>query len=238
MNRQELLDLAYRRESRLHVGNPGYVKWLKHFTVEAAREDAGRAGDITTRSVLKEDKVRRARIVAKENGIVAGIEEARWFYEQRGIGAKPSKKDGDPVSPGDVVLELSGREFALLETERTGLNLLQRMSGIATLTNGLVRKAKPLLVAATRKTHWGSLDNKAVAVGGGGTHRLALWESILIKENHLEALSLEGESDAIEEALRRAWAGRDRAVFIEIEVRNTDEAIRAAGCLVSLMEKL
>jgi nicotinate-nucleotide pyrophosphorylase (carboxylating) len=165
---------------------------------------------------------------------VAGMEEAAWFYGQHGIIAIPVKKDGDEAGPGDLMMKLEGRESALLETERTGLNILQRMSGIATLTRRIVRKAEPMLVVATRKTPWGSLDNKAVAVGGGGTHRLGLWESILIKENHLEALSMEGEFDVIGEALKRAWAEREKAVFIEIEARNFSEAMKAAKAFVSL----
>lgn len=235
MNGLKLLNLAYRRENQLHINNPEYVKWLKHFTIEALEEDIGKAGDITTHSVLTKNIIRKAKIIAKEKGIVAGIEEATWFYNQYGIESKSIKKDGDPVNPGDVILELEGYEFELLKTERTALNLLQRMSGIATLTNDLVKKCYPLLVAATRKTHWGNLDNKAVSVGGGGTHRLALWESILIKENHLEALSREGEFDVIEESLRRAWANKDKAIFIEIEVGNIKDAIKASNCFISLM---
>lgn len=237
MTRKQLLNLAYQRGGQLHVDNPDYVKWLKHFTIDATKQDMGRAGDITTRSVLTKNTTRKAKIIAKKKGIIAGIEEAVWFYKQYGIKIKKIKKDGDSVKPGDLVLELTGREFELLETERTGLNLIQRMSGIATLTNNLVRKCHPMLVAATRKTHWGNLDNKAVSVGGGGTHRLGLWESILIKENHLHALRQEGVSEVIEEALKRAWQKRDKAIFIEIEVENIIDALKAAQCFISLMDK-
>jgi nicotinate-nucleotide pyrophosphorylase (carboxylating) len=237
MNRKRLLDTAYRRDKALTVSSNEYLKWLMRFTTEAVREDLRKPGDITTESVLRKDPKVGARITAKKDGTVAGIEEAVWFYRQYGIGVKSLKNDGERVSAGEGVLILEGEESALLETERTGLNLLQRMSGIATLTNELVVKARPMLVAATRKTQWGSLDNKAVAVGGGGTHRLGLWESILIKENHLEALSKEGSFDVIEEALGRAWKNRRKAVFIEIEVRNFAEAMKAAETFVSLMDR-
>ena len=236
MNRQELIDLAYRRGDNLHVGDPEYQKNLRRFTIAAVEEDLGKTGDITVKSVLSNNKIRKAKIVAKEAGVLAGIEEAVWFYDHYDIAVTTYKGDGDRVDTGDLVLELEGKEFILLKTERVGLNLMQRMSGIATLTNDLVRKCEPLLVAATRKTHWGNLDNKAVSVGGGGTHRLGLWESILIKENHLASLSKEGDFDVIQEALRRAWKGRDKAVFVEIEVVSVEDAIKAASCFTTLMD--
>jgi nicotinate-nucleotide pyrophosphorylase (carboxylating) len=220
----------------LNVGNPDYLKCLKRFTLEAVQEDLGHSGDITVKSVLRDNRRRKAKVIAKERGILAGIEEAVWFYDQYGVEISPIKQDGDRVIKGDLILELQGQEFTLLETERVGLNLIQRMSGIASLTNKLVQDSEPLLVVATRKTHWGDLDNKAVSVGGGGTHRLGLWESILIKENHLASLSKEGEFDVIEEALTRAWQNRDKAVFIEIEVVCIDDAIKAASQFAKLME--
>jgi nicotinate-nucleotide pyrophosphorylase (carboxylating) len=237
MDRQQLTDLAYRRGDKLHVDDDDYLRALRRFTVEAVEEDVGKAGDITVDAVLRENGQRKAKVIAKEKGVIAGIEEANWFYGQYGVQVSQVKQDGDRVEQGDLVLEFHGREFELLKTERVGLNLIQRMSGIATLTNDLVRRCQPLLVAATRKTHWGSLDNKAVSIGGGGTHRLGLWESILIKENHLASLADEGDFDVIEEALNRAWHHRDRSVFIEIEVQTTEDALKAAGHFVSFLEE-
>jgi len=236
MDRKQRLDLAYRRGDKLHIGDSDYLKCLRRFTIEALEEDVGRVGDITVGAVLRENNNRKAQIITKEQGVIAGIEEAIWFYDQYGIAVEPLKRDGDVVEKGDVILKLQGGEFELLRTERTGLNLLQRMSGIATLTNALVKKNTPLLLAATRKTHWGGLDNKAVSVGGGGTHRLGLWESILIKENHLASLADEGDFDVIEEAIHRAWQHKDEAVFIEIEVVTIEDAIKAAGHFTAYLE--
>ena len=237
MNRKKLLDLAYKRNRKLHIDNKDYIRCLKRFTVEALREDVGKNGDITVNSILAKNSQRKAKIVVKEAGVIAGIEEAVWFYSKYDVAVKQLKKDGSKIKKGDVVLELKGKEFDLLKTERVGLNLLQRMSGIATLTNELVEKCKPLLVAATRKTHWGNLDNKAVSLGGGGTHRLGLWESILIKENHLASLSKEGSFDAIKQSLDRAWVNRDKAVFIEIEVESLKDALKAAEYFNLLMSR-
>ncbi len=228
MNRKELLNRAYMRNEKLNLNDFDYKMNLRIFTIEAIKQDIGK-GDITTNSVLEKNEKRKAHLIAKTDGFVAGIEEAIWFYGQFDIKAKSLKNDGDEIKKNDVILELEGKEFDLLKTERTGLNLLQRMSGIATLTHEVVEKASPMLVAATRKAHWGFLDNKAVAVGGGLTHRLGLWESILIKENHLESLSKEFDSNVFEEAIKRAWKNKEKSNFIEIEVKNKEQAVKAAA---------
>ena len=236
MKRSRLLNLAYRRGDKLHLDNPDYLMFLKQFTLQAMKADLGRAGDITTATVLTANSTRKVQITAKEQGLIAGIEEVVWFFDQYGIKTKPHKKDGIKVKSGDVIIELVGKEFELLKTERTALNLLQRMSGIATVTNTLAKKASSVIVAATRKTPWSYLDNKAVSVGGGATHRLGLWESILIKDNHLEGLSKEVRGNVIKEALSRAWKNRHRAVFIEIEVESVRDAMVAATTFFALIE--
>lgn len=233
-SKSRLIDLAYKREEFLRIDNPDYTRQLKCFTFGLLKEDLGKKGDITTEAVLRSRNIKEASIVAKEKGVLAGIEELGWFYAQNNLKTTSIRKDGDIVEPGDVVIKLNGSLQALLKTERVGLNLLQRMSGIATLTHKLAQQSKPVLVAATRKTPWGNLDNKAVSVGGGATHRLGLWESILIKENHLEALVQEGVEDTIAEAIRRAWQHRKEAVFIEIEVETIRAALQAAEQFVAL----
>ncbi len=107
-------------------------------------------------------------------------------------------KDGDKIRQGDKALSLSGALETLLRTERVGLDLLGRMSGIATAANELVQKVNKISktkIAATRKTLWGNLDKKAVFLGGGLTHRLGLWQAVLVKENHLTALKSLGIKD-------------------------------------------
>lgn len=234
MRRKELLTLGFRRYESLKLSSPEYLKWVKRFTSDVLEQDLGETGDITTLSIFGE-KTHPAKAVVrvKEDGVVAGVEEVTWFYAQNGIEVKPCKKDGDRVNGGDAVLELRGSERSLLETERTGLEVLQRMSGIASMTRRLVDKIRAegedTLVVATRKTHWQLLDKKAVYLGGGGTHRLGLWESMIIKDNHLEGLKREGFDEGyVEEALKRAWKKREKAVFIEIEVENSLDALKAA----------
>jgi nicotinate-nucleotide pyrophosphorylase (carboxylating) len=234
MNRRELLTLGFKRIKDLEMDNPEYLKWVKRFTLDVLEQDLGEIGDITTLSIFG-DKAYPAKAVVrvKEDGVIAGIEEVTWFYEQKGINVKPYKHDGDRVNDGDTVLELNGSARSLLETERTGLKVLQRLSGIASMTKRLIDtiddEGRETMVVATRKTHWQLLDKKAVCLGGGGTHRLGLWDSMLIKDNHLEGLKREGYGeDYVDEALKRVWAQREKAAFIEIEVENDLDAIKAA----------
>lgn len=231
MDREELILRAYGRGDSLTIENPVYLDRVRAFTTGMVDEDVRDTGDITSRSVLAGfDLSSKATIVSKDHGVVAGVEEATWFYNRFGLQVEAAKRDGEHIEPDQVIIRLKGTCSDMLKTERTGLNLLQRMSGIATLTRQVLDKVRGtgLHIAATRKTHWGALDNKAVAVAGGMTHRLGLWESILIKENHLTVLRKNGYADSyIEEALQRAWQW-PRKNFIEIEVTTPEEARRAA----------
>ncbi len=242
MNRKDLLNRGFKRGDGLVLSNPTYLTWVKRFTEDVLAQDLGARGDITTTALFGERTASaRAVIRAKEDGVVAGITEVTWFYEKHGVIVTPHKRDGDAIRAGDTVLELRASEKRLLETERTGLKVLQRMSGIASMTRRLIDALEAAgadtMVTATRKTHWPLLDKKAVYVGGGGTHRLGLWESILIKDNHLEGLQREGHGeDCIQEALTRAWPHRDLAAFIEIEVEDEADAVTAAKTFNALQE--
>lgn len=233
MERNKLIEKAYDRSAKLSMKESDYIDEVRIFTSRSMENDVRKA-DITTESVLKEDEVLRAVIKAKEDGIISGLDEVLWFYNENNIRARTPFSSGDRIKEGNVLIELEGHESELLKTERSGLNILQRMSGIATMTNRLSEKADPTVIVGTRKTHWGLLDNKAITDGGGMSHRLGLWEAILIKENHLEAIKAEGDDDAIPEALRRAWMRRKDAAFIEIEVKDIKEAMHAARSFQSL----
>jgi len=228
LDKIKLILEAYNRSEFLNLENPTYLNRVKDFTEKWLQEDVG-IGDITTKGLLLKDSKVKAIIKAKSSGIIAGIKEAEWFYNNHNIEVKVMKKDGNPVKKGDTIFELDGNESDLLETERAGLNLLQRMSGIATLTHEMVEKikGKKVEIVPPRKNHWGLLDKKAVYLGGGLTHRLGLWESILIKENHLEAIKNEGCDNCIEIALERAFKF-EGTVFIEIEVENINDCLKAA----------
>jgi nicotinate-nucleotide pyrophosphorylase (carboxylating) len=196
------------------------------------RDDLARAGDITSKAVLvgKLNLQVTASVAVKETGVIAGLEEVSWFYRQYGISVSTTMKDGDNIKSGDIVLKLEGKLKKILMTERVGMNIVQRMSGIATQASFLVKRAYPVLIAGTRKTLWGAIDNKAVRVGGGVTHRLGLWDAILIKDNHLALVG-------IETSIQRAWEARDSAAFIEIEVGSTKQAVECAVIFKKLIEK-
>jgi nicotinate-nucleotide pyrophosphorylase (carboxylating) len=187
-------------------------------------EDAP-SGDLTSGALAPLGRC-RAEIRAKEPGVVAGVEEASALFSHFGISVAPALPDGGACRAGSLVMALEGDAEGILLVERTALNILSRMSGIATATRAMAAEAgkvnPSLRIAATRKTCPGmrALDKKAVVLGGGEAHRATLSGMILIKDNHLKLVSLE-------EAIRRA-RGRCPPGKIEVEVTSGEEAVRAA----------
>ena len=207
--------------------------------------DALFAADVSPRDLtvtaleLPEERV-TAEIVAREPGIAAGLEEFAFFLRASQITVDLLVKDGDGFKSGDALARLQGDESKLLAAERVGLNLLQRMCGIATAANRIqsrvARRNPHSRLVATRKTPSGLLDKRATHLGGAGTHRLGLGDAILVKNNHL-ALLAASEEEAAPIAIERAWAMRQEAAFIEVEVRGAAAAIAAAAKFRSLREQ-
>jgi nicotinate-nucleotide pyrophosphorylase (carboxylating) len=183
-------------------------------------------GDITTDSVIPPGTTCTATIIAKEAGIICGLSEAERLFSHFGVQVTRTFPDGAHVHQGDVVLTLKGNASFILLLERTTLNIIGRMSGIATKTKSFVDLIRTTgsncRVAATRKTSPGmrTLDKKAVAIGGGDPHRHSLSDGVLIKDNHLALVPL---ADAIASAKARSLYSK-----IEVETENTDSAVRAA----------
>lgn len=190
-------------------------------------EDIGE-GDVTAAAIIPQNLTAKAEVIAKAEGIVAGLEEAAILAESMGLKAEAKTADGNKVKNKQVLMGLSGDAKTILSVERTLLNLLSRMSGIATKTNALqeqLKKAKvKARIAATRKSAPGLLyfDKKAVAVGGGDPHRLHLDDMILIKDNHLAIVG------SPEEAVKKAKANTSFSKKIEVEVTTTQDALKAA----------
>ena len=201
MNRQKLVETAYQKGKELNLNNKVYLEWLDSFFVKEYNDDVG-ADDITSRAILKKNECRNAFLNIKASGVIAGIEEVSYFLKKHHLIVKAYQKDGEEALKGETVLEVIGKQKDILATERIALNVLQRMSGIATETKKLTEllKGHNTRVAATRKTFLRYLDKKAVFLGGGLTHRFGLWDSILIKDNHLETLKSEAITDYIEKA--------------------------------------
>lgn len=188
----------------------------------ALAEDVG-PGDVTTAATVSGDIGGRARIVAKQSGIVSGIDAMTETYDQVDpeLTVAIEIPDGHPVEPGSRVATIEGAFSSLLIAERTALNFLQRLSGVATLTRAFVDRIAEtgVTIVDTRKTTpgWRQLEKQAVVDGGGGNHRMGLHDAYLIKENHITA------AGGIEAALSRVAVANDAGLPVEIEVRSVDE---------------
>lgn len=181
-------------------------------------------GDITSEAIIPENLDARAVIVAKQNGVIAGIEEARSLFEYFNVEVKQHVRDGDDVEEGEKLLEVYGNARKILLVERTALNIIGRMSGIATMTKRILKMVRrvneKVRIAGTRKTLLKPIDKKAILIGGGEMHRFSLSDAILIKDNHLSLVPLE-------DAVRRAKAFSAYKI-VEVEVDNVKDALRAA----------
>ncbi|MFZ4524538.1 MAG: carboxylating nicotinate-nucleotide diphosphorylase [Chlorobium sp.] len=206
--------------------------------VMLALEEDRYTGDITTLATIEPFQEGSAVLRAKENGIVAGLDVVVQVFAacDPGLSFKLYRQDGEAVLCGEVILEVTGKLAPLLVGERTALNFMQRMSGIATRTRGYVDKVSHtgVKILDTRKTAPGLryFDKEAVKIGGGQNHRFGLFDMILIKDNHIDA------SGGIAPAIRRAQIYRETQqldVKIETEVRSMDELSKALVCLPDII---
>jgi nicotinate-nucleotide pyrophosphorylase (carboxylating) len=254
MNKSSLILKFFQKAHLLTVINPAYCQTISTLFKWMIDNDQIHR-DITTQFLnLKSTTI--AKIISREDATTAGIEEITYLLKKiTHLSFSPYKKDGEKIKKNQTIAEIKGQAREILAHERIILNILQRMSGIATATNRLINlinvgdakegsqipaspalspskvegdfedvsgklsRQDPLLIAATRKTPWMSLDKKAVAVGGGLTHRLNLSDGILIKDNHLANIS-------VAEALKTVF-NKVKGELIEIEVKNEKEAISA-----------
>ena len=191
----------------------------------AFAEDIG-DGDHTTLCCIPDTAMGKSRLLIKEPGILAGVEIARKIFHRFDPDLKMTVyiEDGTAVKPGDVAFVVEGRVQSLLQTERLMLNVMQRMSGIATMTHRYVKKLEGLhtRILDTRKTTPGMrmLEKEAVKIGGGVNHRIGLFDMILLKDNHVDF------AGGIENAISRCHdylKAKGKDLKIEIEVRNLDE---------------
>lgn len=197
-------------------------------------EDVGK-GDITS-NLLPRKKI-TASIISRQDGIIAGVQYVKYIFVSRGCKVKILKKDGSKIKPNQKIIIVSGFAHIILSCERTALNLLSRMSGIATQTSHLVNKIKKVnsrvKLYSTRKTAPGLrlFDKDAVVIGGGNRHRMSLDQMIMIKDNHLAV------SDSVVELVQMA---RRKYKTVEVEVENLNDAILAAraGASIIMLDNL
>ena len=197
----------------------------------AFAEDIG-DGDHTTLCCIPAEQMGESKLLIKEEGIFAGVEIAKQVFHRFDptMEVEVYIEDGAHVKPGDIVMSVKGKEQSLLQTERLMLNILQRMSGIATMTHryqqALIDAGTKTRVLDTRKTTPGMrmLEKDAVRIGGGSNHRIGLFDMILIKDNHVDFAG--GITNAID-AAKKYCKENGKDLKIEIEVRNEDEIRQA-----------
>ena len=201
-------------------------KILEERLLRMLAEDLGQ-GDLTTTLIIPDLSTSNAEVIANEEGITAGIEEAKVLLESLELKVQTTVADGDRIRKRQTIMRISGNTRTILSAERTMLNLVSRMSGIATMTRRLVdrlrKRGLKTRIACTRKTAPGLLyfDKKAVWIGGGDTHRLHLDDLILIKDNHITVAG--GLAEAIGKAKKASFSKK-----IEIEVTSKKDAVAAA----------
>jgi nicotinate-nucleotide pyrophosphorylase (carboxylating) len=187
------------------------------------KEDLGK-GDITSEALLSNEKV-QAEIIAKESCVLAGLKEAIALFKLVNVRTRTKLKEGLRIRKSTTVLELNGKVKDILKAERTALNFLMKLSGIATLTSEFIEKARKvnsnLVIAGTRKTTPGlrKYEKRAILVAGGYPHRYGLYDKILIKSNHIRVIG------SVRECIARA---KRVSKEVEIEVENLSQAIEAA----------
>ncbi|MCL1978216.1 MAG: carboxylating nicotinate-nucleotide diphosphorylase [Candidatus Bathyarchaeota archaeon] len=203
------------------------IKLIEKRLIQLLNDDVGQ-GDVTADAIIPADFIVTAEVIAKEPGIVAGIKEAGILAQIMDLKVKTNVVDGEQVKDKQVLMQITGDAQAILTVERTLLNLLSRMCGIATATRKFTEKLKnaksSAKIAATRKTAPGLLyfDKKAVAIGGGDPHRLHLDDMILIKDNHIAVI---GDSA---KAVKLAKENGSFSKKIEVEITKSTDILRVA----------
>lgn len=206
--------------------------------IQSALDEDIQSGDVTTQAIIPESVPGKGKFLIKANGVIAGLSIAQKVFQlaDEGIVFNQFIDDGTKVNRGDIAAEVTGKASSILTAERTALNFLQRMSGIATLTNKFVEeishtKAK---ILDTRKTVPGLrlLDKEAVRLGGGKNHRIGLFDMFLIKDNHIE---IAGSITNAVNACRKFQQKRNSNFKIEVETKNLDEVKEALTCNVDII---
>ncbi len=195
-------------------------------------EDIG-DGDHTSLSCIPPTTMGKSQLIVKEKGVLAGVEVAQTIFEAFDPDLKMTVfiKDGTEVNPGDIAFEVEGKVLSLLQTERLMLNIMQRMSGVATVARRYTKRLEgtKTRILDTRKTTPGlrMLEKEAVKIGGGTNHRIGLFDMILLKDNHVDFSG--GIANAINHA-KQYCQEKSKDLKIEIEVRNFDELQQALDC--------
>ena len=232
MDRKERVKQVYQQGGNLNFGNQEYSRQVGNFISTALREDVG-TGDITTQTVIPTGLEMSAVIKSKESGVFCGQQELNFLYKSQNVSLKFFIADGQEVVKNQKLVELTGSAQTLLTLERVGLNIVRRMSGIATATRSYAQllRGSGAQVAATRKVITCELmEKRAVYVGGGLTHRIGLDKHIMIKDCHLDIIRKFQGVEAIESVIA---ACENVKIPVEIEVETLEDGLLAAQIFAS-----
>lgn len=234
-----IIELAQRTETTLRPSSaatavhpvpplPGVM--LESLVKRALREDLGRAGDLTSDAIIPLDARARMRLAARQPGVLAGLDLARLAFRlmDAGVELRVQREDGARLHPGDEIATIEGSARAILGAERSALNFLCHLSGVATATASIADAIRSYgtRVTCTRKTMPGlrAVQKYAVRVGGGSNHRFGLDDAVLIKDNHIAV------AGGVREAVTRARAGIGHMVRIELEVDTLAQLEQGLEC--------
>ena len=234
------------------VWDDGLRSDLRELLALAIREDSGRDGDLTTAALIPESAMGRADVAARQEGVIAGLPAAEMALDtfDTRLQWQPNCEDGRPVAPGERIARIEGPARSMLTAERTVLNLLGRLSGIATLTKRYVEAVAgtQARIYDTRKTTpgWRRLEKYAVGCGGGRNHRTGLFDAVLIKDNHLAVGSAARYSPAEAVARARRFLQErppeptkgPRIIEVEVDTLEQLEAVLPAGPDVVLLDNM
>ncbi len=205
---------------------------VKFLVENALREDLENLGDCTSKFILDPGDSCRAKLIAKQKGVLAGFDVFEYVFKKcnKDIIVERNFEDGESVENRDLICSINGNAISILTAERTGLNFFQRLSGVATLTSKFVKcvEGTKVKILDTRKTTPGYriLEKYAVKMGGGHNHRMGLYDMILIKDNHIAAAG--SISNAVSLAVK-SMNGKNLDLKIEVEVTNQNQLIEAIG---------
>lgn len=234
MTRREKVKKCFDNMEQIGLHNQDYTKFIED-TFQHSLDHDIQNGDISQVPEQLYKKETSAEIIARTRGIVAGLDEIIYILQRNGFEVETGYQDGERIDIHEILLTVSGQTRQILRMERTILNFIQRLCGIATRTKKYAEKIKHTdsFVIGTRKTMWGMWDKRAVQCGGGLTHRLGLYDAAMLKENHLKILKQENGYQAIRESIKSIIEEKNPR-FVEIEVTNLQEFKNIAEIFVSI----
>ncbi|HMA62687.1 MAG TPA: carboxylating nicotinate-nucleotide diphosphorylase [bacterium] len=234
MSRREKVKKCFDNMEQIGLHNEHYTKYIED-TFQRSLDHDIQQGDISQVPEELYKKTTSADIIARSRGIVAGLDEILYILQSKGLEVETGNRDGERIDIHEILLTVSGQTGQILKLERTILNFIQRLCGIATRTKKYADKIKhtETFVIGTRKTMWGLWDKRAVQCGGGLTHRLGLYDAAMLKENHLKILKQKNGYQAIRNSIQ-SIIDKKNPRFVEVEVTDLQEFKNIAEILVSI----